>query len=136
MASERILLAEDEPAIRTALARILQSAGYDVLEAADGEEALRLSESHQGPIHLLLSDVMMPSIGGKELMQRLAVSRPEIRVVLMSGYTDDEALRANLGAARFTFLQKPFTAQEVLRVLRAALDETRSEERREEANDE
>ncbi len=121
-ASERILLAEDEPAIRTALSRILRSAGYEVLEAAHGGEALRLSEAESGTIHLLLSDVMMPGIGGKELVQRLAKTRPEIRVVLMSGYTDDEALRADLGAARYAFLQKPFTARDVLRVVRGALD--------------
>lgn len=121
-ASERILLAEDEPAIRTALSRILRSAGYQVLEAAHGGEALRISESETAPIHLLLSDVMMPGVGGKELVQRLAITRPEIRVVMMSGYTDDEALRADLGAARYAFLQKPFTARDVLRVVRTALD--------------
>lgn len=122
--SERILLAEDEPAIRTALSRILRSAGYDVLEAAHGGEALRLSEADSHPIHLLLSDVMMPGIGGKELVQRLGASRPDMRVVLMSGYTDDEALRADLGAAKYAFLQKPFAARDVLRVVRATLDGT------------
>ncbi len=121
-ASERILLAEDEPAIRTALARILRSAGYEVLEAEHGGEALRLSEAEPRPIDLLLSDVMMPGVGGKELVQRLTVLRPEIRVVLMSGYTDDEALRADLGAARYAFLQKPFAARDLLKVIRAALD--------------
>jgi PAS domain S-box-containing protein len=122
--SERILLAEDEPAIRAALARILRGAGYDVLEAAHGGEALRLADADRRDIHLLLSDVMMPGIGGKELVQRLAVLRPEVRVVLMSGYTDDAALRADLGAARYAFLQKPFTAREVLRAIRSALDAT------------
>ena len=120
--NERILLAEDEPAIRSALSRILRAAGYDVLEASNGGEALRLAEADSRPIHLLLSDVMMPGIGGKELVQRLAVLRPDTRVVLMSGYTDDAALRADLGAARYAFLQKPFTAREVLLALRTALD--------------
>lgn len=120
--AERILLAEDEPAIRTALSRILRNAGYDVLEAAHGGEALRLADAESRPIHLLLSDVMMPGIGGKELVQRLSAVRPDIRVVLMSGYTDDEALRADLGAARYAFLQKPFTARDVLRIIREALD--------------
>lgn len=120
--SERVLLAEDEPAIRSALSRILRAAGYEVLEASNGGEALRLAELESRTIHLLLSDVMMPGIGGKELVQRLAESRPEIRVVLMSGYTDDAALRADLGAARYAFLQKPFTAREVLLALRTALD--------------
>ncbi len=120
--NERILLAEDEPAIRTALCRILRTAGYDVLEAAHGGEALRLADADTRPIHLLLSDVMMPGIGGKDLVQRLAKTRPDIRVVLMSGYTDDEALRADLGAARYAFLQKPFTARDVLAAVREAID--------------
>ena len=120
--TERILLAEDEPAIRSALSRILRAAGYEVLEASNGGEALRLADADTRPIHLLLSDVMMPGIGGKELVQRLAESRPDTRVVLMSGYTDDAALRADLGAARYAFLQKPFTAREVLLALRTALD--------------
>lgn len=122
MPSERILLAEDEPAILTALSRILRSAGYDVLEAAHGGEALRLSEAESRPIHLLLSDVMMPGVGGKELVQRLTKTRPDIRVVLMSGYTDDEVLRSDLGASRYAFLQKPFTSRDVLRVVRSALE--------------
>ncbi len=122
--SERILLAEDEPAIRSALGRILRAAGYDVLEAAHGGEALRLADADSRQIHLLLSDVMMPGVGGKELVQRLSALRPEIRVVLMSGYTDDAALRADLGAARYAFLQKPFTAREVLQAVRDALDAT------------
>jgi PAS domain S-box-containing protein len=120
--SERILLAEDEPAIRTAISRILRAAGYDVLEASNGGEALRLVDAESRPIHLLLSDVMMPGIGGKELVQRLGAVRPEVRVVMMSGYTDDEALRADLGAARYAFLQKPFTAREILLAVRGALD--------------
>jgi CheY-like chemotaxis protein len=122
LATERILLAEDEPAIRTALSRVLRGAGYEVLEAEHGGEALRIADAEPKPIHLLLSDVMMPGVGGKELVQRLTKLRPDIHIVLMSGYTDDEALRADLGAARYAFLQKPFTAKEVLKVIRAALD--------------
>ncbi|MBX3133479.1 MAG: response regulator [Gemmatimonadaceae bacterium] len=120
--SERILLAEDEPAIRTAISRILRAAGYDVLEASNGGEALRLADAESRPIHLLLSDVMMPGVGGKELVQRLGAVRPEVRIVMMSGYTDDDALRADLGAARYAFLQKPFTARDVLLAVRTALD--------------
>lgn len=120
--TERILIAEDEPAIRTAVSRILSAAGYDVLEAQDGNDALALANAHKGPIHLLLSDVMMPGMGGKELVRQLAESRPETRVVLMSGYTDDEALRADLGAARYAFLQKPFTARDIMLAVRTALD--------------
>ena len=119
---EVVLLAEDEPAIRTALSRILQANGYRVLAASNGGEALRLADSETGHIHLLLTDVMMPGIGGKELVCRLLEIRPDLRVIMMSGYTDDADLRAELGAAKFTFLQKPFAAKQVLRAIREVLD--------------
>jgi signal transduction histidine kinase/ActR/RegA family two-component response regulator len=120
--TEVILLAEDEPAIRTALSRILRSSGYRVIEASNGGEALRLAATESGPIDLLLTDVMMPGIGGKELVRRLREHRPSTRVILMSGYTDDADLRADLGSARFTFLQKPFAARQVVAAVRDALD--------------
>lgn len=120
--TERILLAEDEPAIRSAVSRILSAAGYEVLEAQDGTDALRLANEEPGPIHLLISDVMMPNMGGKELVRRLGESRPETRVVLMSGYTDDVALRADLGAARYAFVQKPFTTRDIMLAVRTVLD--------------
>jgi nitrogen-specific signal transduction histidine kinase len=120
--TERILIAEDEPAIRSAVSRILSAAGYEVLEAQDGTDALRVACGDPRHIHLLLSDVMMPGMGGKDLVRELAASRPETRVVLMSGYTDDAALRADLGAARYAFLQKPFTARDILLAVRTALD--------------
>jgi CheY-like chemotaxis protein len=120
--TEVILLAEDEPAIRTALARVLHSHGYRVLEASNGGEALRLANAESGPIHLLLTDVMMPGLGGKELVQRLRATRPETRVILMSGYTDDADLRDALGLSRYVFLQKPFAARQVVTAVRDALD--------------
>jgi PAS domain S-box-containing protein len=121
-AGERILLVEDEPAIRTALSRILHASGYEVLEASNGGEALRLADAEPSQIHLLLTDVMMPGIGGKELVQRLLEQRPDTRVILMSGFTDDADLRADLGNARFLFLQKPFATRRVLSAIREALD--------------
>jgi two-component system cell cycle sensor histidine kinase/response regulator CckA len=121
-AGERILLVEDEPAIRTALSRILHASGYEVLEASNGGEALRLADAEPAQIHLLLTDVMMPGIGGKELVQRLLEQRPDTRVILMSGFTDDADLRADLGSARFLFLQKPFATRRVLSAIREALD--------------
>ncbi|MEX2182704.1 MAG: ATP-binding protein [Gemmatimonadaceae bacterium] len=120
--TEVVLIAEDETAIRTALSRVLHAHGYRVLEASNGGEALRIAGSESGPIHLLLTDVMMPGIGGKELVQRLLETRPKTRVILMSGYTDDAELRAALGAARFVFLQKPFAARQVVGAVRNALD--------------
>ena len=119
---EVVLLVEDEPAIRTALARVLRASGYRVLEAAHGGEALRLAEAESGHIDLLLTDVMMPGIGGKELVQRLLQTRPTTRVILMSGFTDDLDLRESLGAAKFLFLQKPFAARRVLSAVREVLE--------------
>jgi PAS domain S-box-containing protein len=119
---EVILVAEDEPAIRNALSRVLSANGYRVLEASNGGEALRIAAAEPGTIHLLLTDVMMPGIGGKELVQRLRESRPTTRVILMSGYTDDAELRTALGNAAFVFLQKPFAARQVVAAIRDALD--------------
>jgi PAS domain S-box-containing protein len=121
-AGETILIVEDEPAIRTALSRVLRANGYRVLEASNGGEALELAAEEPGAIHLLLTDVMMPGIGGKELAERLLAVRPDTRVILMSGYTDDEALRTELGDARHVFLQKPFAARAVSEAVRAMLD--------------
>ena len=123
-ATERLLLAEDEPAIRQALARVLRTHGYEVIEAANGGEALRLAEAEPGRIHLLLTDVMMPGIGGRELAERLSAERPGLRVILMSGYTDDESLRAEIGDDRHVFLQKPFAARVVVEAVRTLLDAT------------
>jgi PAS domain S-box-containing protein len=119
---ETILIAEDEPAIRAALARVLRANGYRVLEAADGTEALRIAGAEPGGIDVLLTDVMMPGMGGMELVRRLRAARPATRVMIMSGYTSDEALRTELGGARSEFLQKPFTARAVSHAVRTLLD--------------
>jgi PAS domain S-box-containing protein len=119
---EIVLLVEDEPAIRTALGRVLTGNGYRVLDASNGGEALRVAESEPGEIHVLLTDVMMPGIGGKELVQRFLKKRPTTRVILMSGFTDDLDLREELGTAKFLFLQKPFAARRVLSAVREVLD--------------
>ena len=119
---ETILLVEDEPAIRQALKRVLTANGYRVIEASNGGEALRRAEAEPGVIDLMLTDVMMPGIGGKELVKRLLATRPRTRVILMSGYTDDDLLRRDLGSARFVFLQKPFAAREAVAAVRALLD--------------
>ena len=121
-AGETNLLVEDEPAIREALLRVLTGNGYRVIEASNGGEALRRAQEEEGPIHLMLSDVMMPGIGGKELVQRLMVTRPQTRIILMSGYTDDDLLRRELGDARYVFLQKPFAARQAVAAVRDLLD--------------
>jgi len=120
--SGTILVAEDEAAIRQVVQRILTTAGYTVLTAANGEEALAASAGHTGPIRLLLTDVVMPKMGGRELAERLAASRPDMITVFMSGYAGN-ALHAEGGLATGThFISKPFTASELTRKIREILD--------------
>jgi two-component system cell cycle sensor histidine kinase/response regulator CckA len=119
--NECVLVAEDEPAIRHAICRMLRGHGYRVLEAASGGDALRVAAEEPGRIDLLLTDIRMPGVGGKELVQKLLETRPGTRIILMSGYTDDELLREELGDARHVFLQKPFTASAVVSAVRDLL---------------
>ena len=88
--SETILVVEDEDALRTLLCRFFRLFGYNVMEARHGGEALLLCERHQGPIHLMVTDVVMPQMSGKELADRLAPLHPEMTVFFMSGYTDSD----------------------------------------------
>ncbi|HEY7534257.1 MAG TPA: ATP-binding protein, partial [Nitrospiraceae bacterium] len=108
--AETILVAEDEPGVRALVSHTLRQHGYTVLEAAHGIEALAISERHSKSIHLLLTDVVMPQINGRELAERLVAKLPELRVLFMSGYTDDAVLRRGPCAADTNFLHKPFTA--------------------------
>jgi CheY-like chemotaxis protein len=121
--TETVLLAEDEAAVRTLVARTLRAQGYSVLEATNGAEALAVAEQHTGtPIRLLLTDMIMPQIGGYELAQRMRLRIPGIRVLLMSGYTDNVAVRSGALDHSFTFLQKPFTPAALVQNVRQALD--------------
>jgi signal transduction histidine kinase/CheY-like chemotaxis protein len=104
-----ILLAEDERAVRDVIQRILVLAGHQVLAAEDGEHALALARSYQGPIDLLITDVVMRKLGGPELARQLAAERPRVRVLFVSGYTWDHTLPPNERAAGIDFLHKPFT---------------------------
>ncbi len=118
--SQTVLLVEDEGAVRSAVLDWLQQAGYRVMEAADGEGALELAASHAGPIHLILTDVMMPSMTGWRLTEELARTREPIPVVYMSGYPDpahhlDEADNAAV-------LQKPFAPRTLLKAVQVAID--------------
>ncbi|MGQ0665782.1 MAG: ATP-binding protein [Nitrospiraceae bacterium] len=107
--SETILVAEDEPGVRALVSHTLRQHGYTVLEASHGAEALVISEQHKNVIHLLLTDVVMPQLNGRELAERLVAKLPELQVLYMSGYTDDAVLRRGLIAADTNFLHKPFT---------------------------
>ncbi|HEU4932162.1 MAG TPA: PAS domain S-box protein [Pyrinomonadaceae bacterium] len=107
--TETILLVEDEDAVRGLARKILMQAGYNVLDAKSGDEAIRLSDAHAGPIDLLLTDVVMPEISGKEVADRLLELRPSIRVLFMSGYTDEAIVQHGVLDANVKFIQKPFT---------------------------
>ncbi|HUK26504.1 MAG TPA: PAS domain S-box protein [Terriglobales bacterium] len=120
--SETILLAEDEPNVRESAATYLRENGYTVLVAANGSEALQLAERHSGPIHLLLTDLVMPGMKGSELAQQIQFSWPEIRVVFMSGYSSDLfSGREKLDPAHM-FLQKPFRLTALGRCIRDVLN--------------
>jgi PAS domain S-box-containing protein len=121
--TETVLLAEDEEAVRTLVARTLRAQGYTVLEATNGAEALAIAEQHIGaPIRLLLTDMIMPQLGGYELAQRLRRQLPGIRVLLMSGYTDNAVIQSGALDSRITFLQKPFTPAALAHSVRQTLD--------------
>jgi two-component system, cell cycle sensor histidine kinase and response regulator CckA len=117
-----ILLAEDERCVRDVAGRMLRHAGYTVLEACHGEDALRLGERHPGPIHLLVTDLVMPHLGGSELARRLTGARPDIKVLFISGYSDDAVVRQGALTADVDFLQKPFTPHTLVEKVRKVLD--------------
>ena len=120
--SETILLVEDAAPLGELSRTILQSHGYKVLSAEDGFEALRIAGQHRGPIQLLLTDVVMPGMSGSELADRLARLRPEMKVLYMSGYTDDTITRYGVLAPNLAMLQKPFTQKALIHRVRTVLD--------------
>jgi YesN/AraC family two-component response regulator len=100
----------------------LQQSGYTVLEARRGSEALRIVAEHRGPINLLITDVVMPEMGGRELVEGMARLRPEIKVLYVSGYTDDAVVRHGVLQADVAFLQKPFSMTALTNKVREVLD--------------
>jgi two-component system, cell cycle sensor histidine kinase and response regulator CckA len=124
---EAILLAEDRDDVRRAAARVLRKCGYEVLEAESGEAALALARDHAGPIHALLSDVVMPGMSGKSLAEQLRATRPETRVILMSGYTDDTVMESSLVESGISFLRKPFTPLGLAAAVRSTIDSPKGE---------
>ncbi len=123
--SETVLLVEDEDAVRALAGHVLRSCGYAVLEAADGRQAVQVAEKHRGPIDLLVSDVVMPHLGGRQLAERLVAGRPGLKVLFLSGYTDDAVVRHGVLGADYAFLQKPFTTAGLAQKVREVLDQVR-----------
>jgi signal transduction histidine kinase len=119
---ETVLVAEDEEQMRGLLRRCLVSRGYQVLEASHGREALEVAARHDGPIDLLLTDVVMPQMSGKELAQRLRSLRPDMRVLFISGYSDEAIERHGVLAPGAVFLQKPMKPDVLARTVRQVLD--------------
>ncbi|HEV8588928.1 MAG TPA: PAS domain S-box protein [Pyrinomonadaceae bacterium] len=124
--SETILLVEDEEMLRKLARQTLKSHGYQIVEASNGNEAVSVSAQHQGAIHLLLTDVIMPGINGSELATRLVKTRPSLRVLFMSGYTDDAIVHQGVLDESANFIQKPFTPDGLARRVREVLDQEKS----------
>jgi len=122
--SETVLLVEDEPSVRRLLARVLGRAGYHVLEASNGIQALEVENAFDGPIEAVITDVIMPEMGGVELVRVLQRSRPGLTVLFVSGYTRGEVLEGSaLTDSRCIFMSKPFSPEQLVAALRDALDQ-------------
>jgi PAS domain S-box-containing protein len=120
--SETILVVEDEEAVRKLTCQVLRMNGYQVVEAPNSSEAPLISERYEGPIHLLLTDVVMPQMSGREVATRLASMRPTMKVLYMSGYTDDAIVHHGVLDPGVAFIQKPFTPAKLARKVREVLD--------------
>jgi CheY-like chemotaxis protein len=119
---ETILLVEDEEMVRALLKETLEACRYKVIEASDGVAALAIGESLSEPIHLLITDVVMPRMGGRELAERLGKLMPDMPVLFVSGYTDDTYVRESVLDAGVNFIQKPFTLENISLRVRELLD--------------
>jgi two-component system cell cycle sensor histidine kinase/response regulator CckA len=131
LGTETILLVEDQPEVRVVTRSTLARQGYLVLEAGSGPEALALAANHRSDIHLLITDVVMPGMSGRDLAQRLQTLRPALRVIYTSGYTTDTIVHHQILDPGITFIQKPFARNALLQTVRDVLDARKSEEREE-----
>jgi two-component system cell cycle sensor histidine kinase/response regulator CckA len=120
--TETVLVVDDEDVVRKLVSRILRSQGYAVLDARNGGEAKLLSERHQGAIHLVLTDVVMPEISGRQLSEHLRAAQSDLKVLFMSGYSDDAIVQNGILKAEANFIQKPFSPESLARKVREVLD--------------
>lgn len=119
--SHTILVVEDEDAVRALVQEILADGGYRILEARNGAEGLEIARQHDGPIHLVVTDVLMPELSGPELVRRLRRERPGVPVLFISGYVGNHALRDDTAGAA-AFLRKPFNTVDLARTVRDMLE--------------
>jgi two-component system, cell cycle sensor histidine kinase and response regulator CckA len=124
---ETILLAEDDPPVREVASEFLAQKGYRVLRAPDGQTALEMARAHAGEIHMLVTDIVMPGMTGRELVTALVAERPNVRVLYMSGYTDDAVVRHGVLDEGLPYLQKPFSPDALARKVRDVLDVVRGD---------
>jgi CheY-like chemotaxis protein len=120
--SETVLLVEDDSNLRNLVARVLRSCGYTILVAASGAEALAIAGDPSKSIDAVITDVVMPGMNGRELVEKLVEARPGIGFMFMSGYTDDDVLRRGVLQGETAFLQKPFTPDQLARKVRGVID--------------
>ena len=120
--TETILLVEDEEAVRNLIRSVLQAGGYTILEAHDGQQAIALATQHRGPLHLLITDLVMPRMNGRQLADHLATLRPNVRVLFMSGYTEEAVARHQVHELNVAFFQKPFDPISLAYKVRELLD--------------
>ena len=118
------MLVEDEASVRQLVRETLEARGYKLLEAEDGEMALAIAAKHHGPIDILITDVVMPGMSGQELSRRLCTSDPALKVLYLSGYTEDSIIHEGALEPGTAFLQKPFTLQSLSRKVREVLGNT------------
>ena|SRR5688572_13908844 len=120
-ARQVILVVDDDPGVREVAARVLERAGYAVLQAGEGAEALQIARAHAGRLDLLLTDVVMPGMNGRELGERMSQERPETRLLYMSAYTEDEVILRGIRVHEVGFIPKPFSLDGLQSAVRNAL---------------
>src|SRR5262249_31782531 len=119
--SETVLVAEDAESLRSLISDFLMQMGYSILEAGNGPDAMYIAQNHRGPIHLLLTDIVMPGMSGRELAQNFLTKYPGSKVLYMSGYTDDTIVRHGIEEGAVALLTKPFTMEAIAQKVRDVL---------------